>query len=172
MRTSNLSAGQSLQSAPPSEGYMPVLNQGSFDIFAFYSGLTEKEVKDWLKGKARYGVFIEQSIPVFLLDLGKAWSLDVYFNMFHETESTRKPFFESDPGSNRVAIILAAYPEPVVQAVRTLRIDPDLMIRLKEACFDQLSRYRSKDECFIEAEMILERYDSKALRAKAAMQKE
>jgi hypothetical protein len=150
---------------------MPVLNQGGFDIFAFYSGLTGREVKDWLKGKARYGVFIEQSIPVFLLDLGKVWSLDVYFNMFHETEATRQAFFEGDPGSSRISLILAAYPEPVIQAVRTLRIDPDLMLRLKEACFDQLSRYRSKDECFVEAEMILEQHNSKALRAKTAMQK-
>lgn len=171
MEPSNLAVGQSLKSAPPSEGYMPVLNQGSFDIFAFYSGLSGKEVKDWLKGKARYGLFLEQSIPVFLLDLGKTWSLDVYFNMFHESEDTRKHFFEGDPGSNRVALILASYPEPVIQAVRTLHIDPGLMLRIKEACFDQLSRYRSKDECFVEAEMILEQHNSKALRAKAEMQK-
>lgn len=171
METSILNVGQALGSPPPSEGYMPVLNGASFDIFAFYSGLREKETKDWLKGKVRYGAFIEQSIPVFLLDLGKTWSLDVYFNMFHESEETRKPFFEGDPRSNRVALILASYPEPVIRAVRSIRVDPDLMIRIKEACFDQLSRYRSKDECFIEAEMILEQYDSKALRAKAAMQK-
>ncbi len=52
---------------------MPVINGLSFDIIAFFTDLTKQEINVWLKGKIRYGVYIEESIPIFLLELGKAW---------------------------------------------------------------------------------------------------
>ena len=72
-----------IECKPPREGYMPVINGPSFDIIAFFSDLTKQEINDWLKGKIRYGVYIEESIPVSLLDLGKAWKLDIFlkFNL-------------------------------------------------------------------------------------------
>ena len=42
-------------------------------------------------------------------------------------------------------------------------------MELKEVCFDQLSKYSNKDDCFMAAEKILQAKDSKALRKKVEM---
>ena len=164
-----LTVGQPLGVTPPFQGYMPVLNGSSFDILAFFKGLTEKDTREWLKGKVRYGLHVQNGIPVFLLDLGKTWSLDVYFNMHQENEDLRKAFFEGDPAHTQIMLALISYSDAVVQGIRTIGIDPEVMMALKEACFDQLSRYSDKDDCFLEAETILQSNSSKALRKKAEM---
>ena len=164
-----LTVGQPLGVTPPFEGYMPVLNGASFDVIAFFSGVTDRDRKDWLKGKVKYGLHIENGIPLFLLDLGRTWSLDVYFNMPQEKEAHRKSFFEGDPAQNSITLTLVSYPEAIVQAVRGIDIDPAFLMALKEACFDQLSNYTNKDDCFLAAETILQANDSRSLRKKTAM---
>lgn len=158
--------GEPLGVTPPADGHMPVLDQGSFDLITFASGLKSKAIKDWNKGKGSYGVYIEKSIPVFLLNLGTSWTIDVYFNVFLEPAEKRCHFFEDDPGTLSVHLYLVSTDNAVVRAFRSLELDPQEMLRLKEACFDQITCYSSKDECYIEAELLLHQMDSKALRRK------
>ncbi|MFO8032685.1 MAG: hypothetical protein R6U22_09095 [Desulfohalobiaceae bacterium] len=157
-------AGQRLDSSPPSEGQMPILSGPSLDIFAFYSRLSTREIKDWSKGRIRQALFVEKSIPFLLLDLGRSWSLELYLNMHQESETDRQEFFQGDPQQTGMGLILVSCPEAVVQAVRRIEPDSRLMLRLKEDCFDQLTRYASSEECFVEAEMILQRNDSRSMR--------
>ncbi|MCF8104787.1 MAG: hypothetical protein K9K64_04845 [Desulfohalobiaceae bacterium] len=164
-----LKAGQPLGVTPPFEGYMPVLNRASFDIIAFFSGLTPRDLRDWVKGKIRYGLYVENGIPIFLLDLGKTWSLDVYFNMHQEKEEQRKEFFEGEPGYTKVNLTLVSYTDTIVQGIRSIDVGQEFMMALKEACFDQLSRYANKDDCFLAAETILQSSGSKSLRKKTEM---
>jgi hypothetical protein len=163
------SVGDSLGVNPPTEGHMPIFDQGSLDLITFASDLKTKEIRDWARGKAAYGVYIEKSIPFFLLNLGSSWRLDVYLNIFLESSAERRQFFEGDPENLGVHLYLVSSPDAVVRAVRSLELASGEMLRLKEACFDQLSRYSSKDECFIEAELILNKTDSKMLRRKTSM---
>lgn len=165
--TTTLTVGQPIGFTPPKEGYMPVINGSSFDILAFFSNLTDKEQKDWLKGKARYDVYIENSIPVFLLDLGKTWSLDVFFNILQENEDIRKNFFEGDPNHTQISLILVSYSDSIIRGIRTIAIDTDIMLKLKEACFGQLVQYPSKEACQKAAEVILDKYNADQLRKKA-----
>lgn len=169
MQAPQYAVGDRLGGTPPAEGHMPIFGQGSFDLITFSSGLKPKAIKDWTKGKATYGVYIEKSIPVFLLNLGSSWTLDVYLNIFLEPTTKRRMFFEGDPKNLGVHLYLVSATDAVVRAVRSLRFDPQEMLRIKEACFDQLSSYPSKDECFIEAELLLNQMDSKTLRRKTAM---
>jgi hypothetical protein len=157
--------GQPIGSTPPKEGYMPILNGPSFDIVAFYSGITQDQLDDWLKGEAQYGIYIESRIPVFILDLGKAWSLDVYLNILREDEETRRRFFEGDPKHTEMHLILVSFEDAVVQAIRTIAIDPNIMVQIKEACFHQLSKFSTVEECQDTAEGILDKYNSAMLRA-------
>jgi hypothetical protein len=161
--------GESLGTAPPSDGHMPVLDQGSFDIVTFAAGLGPKAVKDWHKGKAAYGVYIDKGIPVILFNLGASWTFEVYLNIHLEAEDSRRRFFEIDPGSPRVDLYLISSEDGVIRAARSTALDTKEMLRIKEACFDQLTRYASKDECFIEAELLLNQADSRTLRRKASM---
>jgi len=169
--TITMTVGQPIGCTPPKEGYMPVINGSSFDIIAFFSNLTDKEQRDWLQGKAGYGLYIENSIPLFLLDLGRAWSLDVYLNILQEDEDIRKNFFEGDPHHTQVILTLVSYSDAIVRGIRTIAIDPDIMIKLKEACFNQLTQYPSKEQCHRAAEELLARYDGNQLRSKAEMLK-
>jgi len=160
-----LTVGQPIGSAPPKEGYMPVLNGPSFDIVAFYSDITQAQLDDWLKGEVQYGIYIESRIPVFILDLGLAWSLDVYLNILREDEETRRRFFEGDPEHTEIHLILVSFEDGVVQGIRTIAIDPNIMGQIKEACFQQLSKYSTIEECQDTAEGILDKYNSAMLRA-------
>lgn len=162
-----LKVGQSLGATPPNEGYMPVINGASFDVVAFYSNLSQAEIADWQQGSARYGVFIQHSLPLFILDLGSTWGLDVYLNIIHEDQGTRKHFFEGDPQHTKVNLILVSYPDAVVRSIRTIAIEPDKMRWIKEACFNQPSRYASAEECGQAAEELLDRFDSQVLRKMA-----
>jgi hypothetical protein len=160
-----LTVGQPIGSTPPKEGYMPVLNGPSFDIVAFYSGITQAQLDDWLKGEVQYGIYIESRIPVFILDLGKAWSLDVYLNILREDEETRRRFFEGDPRHTEIHLILVSFEDGVVQGIRTIAIDPNIMAQIKEACFNQPAKFSSREDCQEAAEKILDKYNSAVLRA-------
>ena len=148
---------------------MPLLRQGSFDIMTISSEINPRLIRDWQKGKAAYGVYIEKSIPIFLLNLGSAWTVDVYFNILLESKEDRQRFFEGDPKDLQVHLYLVSLNQGVVQAFRALDMESKEMLRLKEACFDQVSRYASKDDCFVEAEVVLNQRDSKTMRKKTAM---
>ncbi len=151
---------------------MPVINGSIFDIMAFFSDLTDKEQQDWLQSKADYDVYIKNNIPFFLLDLGSSWSLDVYLNILQENEDVQESFLGSDQYHPKINLILISYPDGVVQGVRSVDIDLDTMLRIKEACLDQLVQYTSKEACRKEALKILARYNGNQLRAKAQKAKQ
>ena len=91
--TMTLTVGQPLDIKPSNEGYVPVFNGPGFDIIAFYSDLTQADIDVWLTGQLLHGIYVEQSIPIFILDLGKTWSLDIYLNILAEPEQFRRRFF-------------------------------------------------------------------------------
>ena len=159
-----LTVGQPFGSTPPQEGYLPVINGSSFDIIAFYSGISQKELQDWFKGDIQYVVYIENSIPVFILYIGKAWSLDVFLNIHRESEEIRREFFEGDPHNTQMHLTLVSFEDSIVQGIRTIAIDPNIMANIKEACFYQLSVYSSQEDCHDAAEKLLDRYGSQDLR--------
>jgi hypothetical protein len=62
-------------------------------------------------------------------------------------------------------LILVSFEDAVVQAIRTIAIDPNIMVQIKEACFHQLSKFSTVEECQDTAEGILDKYNSAMLRA-------
>lgn len=156
-----------MDTSPPYEGYLPVINGCSFDVMAFYSGLTKAEIKDWTRGKAKYGIYVERSISVLMLDLGKAWTQDVYLNILHEDQGTRKPFFQGDSKHTKMHLILASYPEAVVRGIRIVAIEQGKMRVIKEACLTQLTTYDSVQTCNEVAHSILDKFSSELLRKMA-----
>ena len=159
-----LTVGQPLDITPSQEGYLPVLNGPSFDIVAFYSDITQAGLNDWLYGQIQHGIYVEQSIPIFILDLGQTWNLNISLNILSEDEKIKKKFFEGDPKHTRMHLILTSYPDTIVQGIRTIAIDPDLMRTIKEVCFNQASKYSSQEECQAAIEEIRSKWSSEALR--------
>jgi len=163
----DLSVGQTIGSIPPGQGLMPVLNGPSFDVIGFYSNLSSKKIRDWQQGKLRYGVFIQEGVPIVLIDLGRIWRLDIHLNILQESHEVRRAFFEGDPETTSVHLALASHPSVVILAKRAFQLDPALMMRIKEACFTQLSAYPSAEECSRVIDRIYAHHDSRTLRKKA-----
>ena len=61
-------------------------------------------------------------------------------------------------------LILTSFPVTIIQGIRTIAIDPNLLKDIKEACFNQLTRYGSKEECQEAAERIMDKWSSEVLR--------
>lgn len=148
MSALNLKAGQSLGIRPAGEGPAPVLSGGGFEVFFFYSEISEREAGAFAARGLSCGVYVEDAVPVLVLDIEGFGGLEVAFNIYAEPEDKRRAFFESDPALGTAHLVLCDYPEAIVRAVRAIRPGPLLMAEIKKACLDQLSLYRDIGHCF------------------------
>jgi hypothetical protein len=69
------------------------------------------------------------------------------------------------PEHTEIHLILVSFEDAIVQGIRTIAIDPQIMAQIKEACFHQPSKFQSKDDCQKAAEGILDKFSSTTLRA-------
>ena len=148
MSALNLKLGQSLGIRPEGEGPAPVLVGGGFEVFFFYGGLSQEEVRGFSSGALSCGVYVEDAIPVLVLDIEGFGGLEVAFNIYAEPEDKRRTFFESSPSQATAHLVLCDHPESVVRAVRMIRPGPFLLAEIKKACLDQLCIYRDMAHCF------------------------
>lgn len=170
--TANLTVGQSIGSTPPHEGYLPIVNGSSLNIAAFTFDPTDQEEQEWLKGKAECNVFVKNSIPIILVDIGRLWSFEVYLNLLQEDEKVREAFLGSDPYHPKADLLLISCSNAIVRAIRTIDIDHGMMLRIKEASFEQSLKYPSIKACRQAALKILDNYNANQLRAKAKKTKQ
>ena len=143
-----LTVGHSLGIRPEGEGPAPMLVGGGFEVFFFYGGLTPEEVQGFAEGALTCGVYVEQAVPVLVLDIEGFGGLEVAFNIHAETEDKRRAFFESLPGLGTARLVLCDHPSSVVRAIRAIRPGSGLIAEIKKACFDQLTLYRDMAQCF------------------------
>lgn len=148
MSALNLKLGQSLGIRPAGEGPAPVLVGGGFEVFFFYGGISPDEVRGFASGALACGVYVEEAIPVLVLDVEGFGGLEVAFNIFAEPEDKRRAFFESTPSLGTAHLVLCDHPDSVVRAVRTIHPGPLLISEIKKACLDQLSLYADISHCF------------------------
>ena len=148
MSALNLKLGQSLGIRPSGEGPAPVLAGGGFEIFFFYGGLSQEEVRGFSSGALSCGVYVEDAIPVLVLDIEGFGGLEVAFNIYAELEDKRRAFFESSPSLAATHLVLCDHPDSVVRAVRVIRPGPNLLAEIKKACLDQLCVYKDLAHCF------------------------
>lgn len=148
MSALNLKVGQSLGIRPAGEGPAPVLAGGGFEVFFFYEGISAAEVRGFSAGALTCGVYVEDAVPVLVLDIEGFGGLEVAFNIYAEPEDKRRAFFEANPTLGAAHLVLCDYPDSTVRAVRPIRPGPLLMAEIKKACLDQLSLYRDISHCF------------------------
>jgi hypothetical protein len=148
MNALNLTLGQSLGIRPPGEGPAPILAGGGFELFFFYGGLSVEEIRCFASGALTCGVYVEEAIPVLVLDIEGFGGLEVAFNIYAEPEEKRQAFFEQSPAQSTANLVLCGHPDPVVLAVRTIAPGPMLIAEIKKACFDQLCLYKDITGCF------------------------
>ena len=165
----DLKIGQSLGVRPEGEGPAPVLVGGGFEVFCFYGELTPAEVRGFSSGGISCGVYVEEAIPVLVLDIEEFGGLEVAFNIFAEPENKRRAFFEAAPQAGSANLILCDHPGSVVRAVRTIRPGAMLLAEIKSACFDQLSLYPTMGQCFQAMSRLYDTLVPEDIRARVAM---
>ena len=164
-----LKVGQVLDVRPEGEGPAPVLTGGGFEVFCFYGGLTRAETEGFATGAMRCGVYVEDAIPVLVLEIEDFGGLEVAFNIFAESEEKRRAFFEEDPQAATARLILCDHPAAVVRAVRTFHPGIKTMSRIKQACFDQLSRHDDVSRCFAAMARIYDTISPEDIRSRVVL---
>ncbi|GFK93524.1 hypothetical protein NNJEOMEG_01358 [Fundidesulfovibrio magnetotacticus] len=169
MSALSLRVGQSLGIRPEVEGPAPVLAGGTFEVFFFYADLTEEEVRAFTSAPLACGVYVEDAIPVLVLDIEGFGGLEVAFNLFAEPEEKRRAFLETVPARHEAIIVLCDHPDPVVRAVRQVRAGPMAITEIKRALFDQLSLYRDMTHCFQAMSRLFASVDPEEIRGRTLM---
>ena len=164
-----LAVGQSLGIRPEGEGPAPMLVGGGFEVFFFYGGLSEEEIRGFGSGTLACGVYVEQAVPVLVLDIEGFGGLETAFNIYAEPEDRRREFFESRPGLGSARIVLCDHPQAVVRAIRTIRPGPETVAAVKAACFDQLSLYHDISGCFSAMTRLYEAIGPEEMRERTLM---
>ncbi len=165
----DLKIGDPLGVRPEGEGPAPVLVGGGFEVFCFYAGLTPAEVRGFASGHIACGVYVEEAIPVLVLDIEGFGGLEVAFNIFAEPENKRRAFFEAAPQAGSANLILCDHPDSIVRAVRIIRPGAMLLGEIKNACFDQLSLYRNMGQCFQAMSALYDTLGPEDIRARVVM---
>jgi hypothetical protein len=164
-----LKVGQMLGVRPECEGPAPVLTAQGVEVFCFQSGLTESEVRGFAHGAVLCGLYVDQAIPVLVLDVEGFGGLEVAFCVFTEPQDKRAAFFASDPALHTAHLVLCDFPEAVVRAVRAIHPGPAVMLRIRQALLDQAAAHQDINQCFSAMSDIYERLGPGDLRGLALM---
>ena len=144
----SLTIGQPLGITPEGEGPAPVLTGQGFEVFCFQAGLTPAEVSGFATGRVLCGLYVDQAIPVLVLDIEGFGGLEVALCIFTEPKDKQAAFFASDPATHSAHLALCDHPSSIVRAVRALNPGPAVMTRVRQALMDQPGRYRDINQCF------------------------
>lgn len=119
----------------------------SFDVICWADRPSSKEVHAWKRGMLRYGAFIRDDIPFFLLYFPDVkWSMDISINILAEKEHSR-PFREYlDGAGNMVNLFLVDASSNILKAMRMIGLDNTVVGDIRLSCINQLSRYQTSDK--------------------------
>lgn len=119
----------------------------SFDVYCWINGVNSKEVQAWKRGWLRYGAYIRDDIPFFLLYfVGVKWPLDISINILTEKERDR-PYQEYlHSAANMVNLHLIDAASNNIKAMRMIGLDNTVAGEIRLACINQLQRYQTSAE--------------------------
>ena len=126
------------------DGIFANISGESFDVICWANGLTSKERQAWRRGTLRYGVFVQETIPFFLLYFPDIkWSMDVSLNVLADKKRGR-PYQQYLSGNgNAVNLYLIDAKTNTIKGMRMIGIEWQAAERIREACEKQLAEYPS-----------------------------
>ncbi len=128
----------------------------SFDVYCWANGLNSKEVQAWKRGMLRYGAFIKEAIPFFLLYFPEIkWPVDVSINILAEKEHGRPYQDYLGSAANMVNLFLVDASSNTLKGIRMIGLDNSVAGEIRHACISQLDRYQTSDEIKMHLDAIL-----------------
>lgn len=137
------------------DGIFANINGESFDVVCWAGGLNPKERKIWRRGSLRYGVYIKDHIPFFLVDFPEInWSMDVSINIWAEVARRRDVDSFLFGMGNAVNLYLIDTKTNTIKGMRLIGIMQNAARLIKDACKKQLVDYPSA----ISVDAVLEKF--------------
>lgn len=126
-------------------GLTVIPHGSSFMLLANIDGLIMAEIKALKRGKLRYGVYVNNNIPFFLLDFPEIkMTLDSSFNIFKFEQSFADEWIKGE--ANAVELITVKAETFTVKGQRLMGIDLECMKQIKEVCIEQQKTYSNQKE--------------------------
>jgi hypothetical protein len=124
--------------------------------------LTKIETDLWYKGHLKYGLFIKENIPFFLLDFGGGFCFDMSFNILKiKDQEIQKTWLNSE--ANAIKLVLVEKRTFTVKALRLIGISYHLAGVLKSTLRGQKNFYKNADEVEKKIQHIYDTHTTKDL---------
>lgn len=130
------------------------MNEKFFDI-CYYTSFPKEDEPVFRKGKLKYGTFIAQDIPFFIVELPDL-NFDVSINIHKIKDEMVDGWLNSD--ANIINLYLINSKTNTLEAMRTFSIHKPEADRIRDACEQQDQRYSSAREVDAALNNVVQKY--------------
>ena len=109
----------------------PVLDGSGLMVCGFYDGLRQIDIDCWRKSSLVYGIFTDEVVPFFLVQMRHLFDIMFTVNLAVEDPETDREWMK--PG-NMVSFILCSYSDRIIRGMRLAKVDALLMNEFKAHC--------------------------------------
>lgn len=118
-------------------------NEGFFDV-CFYSLHVADDAKMFTKGKLKYGVFVKDHIPFFILDFVGGISVDASLNILKVKQDKVEAWLNSR--ANGITLYLIDAQTNILHGMRFIGIKNKVAEQIRDACEAQDANYATHSE--------------------------
>lgn len=130
--------------SPGGEVTISELTTTFFDVKTYFSDPTPEEIRDWRKGKLKYGLYIQDHIPFFIIAF-ENWDLDVSINILKIKNDEDVDKWLNAEG-NLINLYLVDARTNILKAMRTMSVHMDFSEGIKDVLELQSKNYDSWQE--------------------------
>lgn len=142
------------------------INEEFFDM-CFYSSQAAKDAKMFTKGKMRYGVFVEDNIPFFIIEFVGDMSIEASFNFLKLKQDKVDHWLNSK--ANSITLYLIDNQTNILHGMRLIGIKHEVADQFRDACEAQDNTYATHNEVEIKTLSIVKKFSAQELLHKTIM---
>lgn len=154
---------------PGMEITLSELNEAFFDVKAYLSDPTPDEIRDWRKGKLRYGLYFQDDIPFFILAF-ENWDLDININILKVKKGEDIDKWLNAEG-NIINLYLIDARTNILKAMRTISVSLNCSEGIRDVLEMQSQNYDSVQEVDTKIYEIQNSLTTHQMRSKGKMYK-
>ena len=145
------------------ENVRTLIVKASFDVVYFIKNYSKDDIKIWTSNPLNVGVYIDENkVPFIIFDFVRSgWNFDCTINILAENEETKFHFINTK--GNMVTMFLVDAIDNTLLAMRGIGMQYATMDAIKNACKEQLSMYRNKEEVDKKIDAIINRFTTSEL---------
>jgi hypothetical protein len=151
---------------PGTEGVRAEFGNGFLDITYYIDRPVPRDVAFFNNGAIHYGVYEEDQVPFFLLQLRllnlESWTMEVTLNIHKLHPDSRQEWFD-DREANATMIYLVDANTNTLLGMRSIGLSTEVSDQVRQICQQQLTRYDDMHQVDEVIERIMCAKDTRAL---------